>query len=322
MTLAAALVAACATPSSGQLKPAPTATASLAPSTLPSPLGIPLRAPKTFAAVTLDGRIALVSAATGQVAGYLTAAGPGGGPSELAPTADRKTIYFSRGDGTCAGHLATVAVDGGPEIPLQGSGLRGPEQWPAARPTGTEIAFARYDCATYKASLVVANLGAEQHFPAEGITFASWSSDGSRLAYSDGPAISVLDVNAGGAVTSSHRLPGVQGCELTHPEFVPQTQLLAVAEACGVEGPNRLVKIVTVDPTSGEVRNLLLTLRSGMELVSMSFDVTGQFLLYETTASVPSATVISQAAPVQLYWFANGRSELITADSHYRDAVW
>jgi len=322
MILAAALVAACGPPSGGQVKPPPAATASLSPSTLPSPLGIPLRAPKTFAAVTSDGRIALVSAATGQVVGYLTAAGPGGGPSELAPTADRKTIYFSRGDGTCAGHLATVAVDGGREIALQGSGLRGPEQWPAARPTGTEIAFARYDCATYKASLVVANLGSEQHFPSEGIAFASWSSDGGRLAYSDGPAITILDVNAGGAVTSSHGLPAVQGCQLTHPEFVPQTRLLAVAEACGVEGPNRQVKIVTVDPTSGEVRNVLLTLRTGMELVSMSFDATGQFLLYGTTASVPSATVISQASPVQLYWFANGRSQLITADSHYGDAVW
>src|SRR2546427_11389584 len=280
MTLAAALVAACATPSSGQLKPAPTATASLAPSTLPSPLGIPLRAPKTFAAVTLDGRIALVSAATGQVAGYLTAAGPGGGPSELAPTADRKTIYFSRGDGTCAGHLATLAVDGGSEIPLQGSGLRGPEQWPAARPTGTEIAFARYDCATYKVSLVVANLGSEQRFPAEAVAFASWSSDGSQLAYSDVPAITVLEVNAGGTVTSSHRLPSLEGCQVTHLEFVPQAQLLAVAEACGSEGPNRQVKIATLDPITGKVRNVLLTLRKGMDLVSMSFDASGQFLLY------------------------------------------
>ena len=98
MILAAALVAACGPLSGGQVKPPPTAAASLAPSTLSSPLGIPLRAPKTFAAVTSDGRIALVSAATGQVAGYLTAAVLGGGPSELAPTADRKTIYFSRGD--------------------------------------------------------------------------------------------------------------------------------------------------------------------------------------------------------------------------------
>jgi hypothetical protein len=274
--------------------------------------------------VTSDGRIALVSTVTGQVADYLTAALPGGGPSELAPTADRKYIYFSRGDGTCAGHLATVAVGGGPENPLQGSGLRGPEQWPAVRPTGTEIAFARHDCATSKESLIVARLGSgsEQHFVAETVAFASWSSDSSRLAYSDVPAITVLDVNADGAVTSSHRLPSVEGCQLMHSEFVPQTQLLAVAEACGAQGPNRQVKIVTVDPTSGALRNVLLTLATGMELVSMSFDASGQFLLYATTASVPSTTVISQASPVQLYWFANGRSELISADSHYGDAVW
>jgi len=171
-------------------------------------------------------------------------------------------------------------------------------------------------------SLVVANLGSEQRFPAEAVTFASWSSDGSQLAYSDVPAITVLEVNAGGTVTSSHRLPSLEGCQVTHLEFVPQAQLLAVAEACGSEGPNRQVKIATLDPITGKVRNVLLTLRKGMDLVSMSFDASGQFLLYATTASVPSGTVISQAAPVQLYWFANGRSELITADSHYDDAIW
>jgi hypothetical protein len=317
-------MAACGTPFVGQAKPPPTVTASVSPSSFPSPSGTPVRAPDTFTAVTRDGRIARVSAATGQVVTYLTEALPGGGPLELALTADRKTIYFSRGDGTCASHLATVAVGGGPENPLRGSGLHGPELWPAVRPAGTEIAFARYDCATHKPSLIVASLGSgsEQHFVAETVAFPGWSSDGSRLAYSDDPAITVLDVNAGGAVTSSHRLPSIQGCQLTHPAFVPQTQLVAVAEACGVQGPNRQVKIVTVDPNSGEVRNVLLTLRTGMELVSMSFDASGQFVLYETTASIPSETVIYQASPVQLYWFANGRSQLISADSHYGDAVW
>lgn len=324
MTLTAALVAACGTPSGGQAQPPPTATASLAPSSSPSPLGIPLRAPNTFAAVTSEGRIALVSRATSKVARYLTAALPGGGPSELAPTADRNTIYFSRGDGTCAGHLAAVAVEGGAENALQGSGLRGPEQWPAARPAGNTIAFVRFDCATHQESLILAGLGSrsEQRFPGGSIAYTSWNHDGTSLAYSDVGTVWVVDVNPSGTVTRSHRLPAVQGCLLTHATFVPETQLLTVAQACGPEGPAHQVKIVEVDPLTGEVRKLLLTLRSGMDLVSMSFDATGQFLLYASTASVPSGTVISQASPVQLYWFANGQAELISADSPYRDAVW
>jgi len=274
--------------------------------------------------VTLDGRIALVSRATGQVAGYLTAALPGGGPSELAPTADHKTIYFSRGDGTCAGHLATVAVDGGAEQALQGSGLRGPEQWPAVRPDGNTIAFGRYDCATHQESLILARLDSrsEQRFPAGSIAFTSWNPDGTSLAYSNDGTVWVANVNPSGTVTSSHRLPPVQGCLLTHGTFVPQTQLLAVAQACGPEGPAHQVTIVEVDPLTGGVHKLLLTLRNGMNLVSMSFDATGQFLLYASTASVPLGTVISQASPVQLYWFANGRAELISADSPYGYAVW
>jgi hypothetical protein len=108
-----------------------------------------------------------------------------------------KLFYFSRGDGTCAGHLAKVAADGGPESALRGSGLRGPEQWPAVRPTGTQIAFARYDCATHQRAWF-------------------WS-------------------------------------------------------------------VLVLAPVIGEVRNELLTLRSGVDLVSMSFDASGQFLLYATT---------------------------------------
>jgi hypothetical protein len=192
------------------------------------------------------------------------------------------------------------------------------------RPTGTQIAFARYDCATQRESLVLVSLGSgsEQRFPAGSIAFPTWSSDGSRLAYSDVRAITVLEVNAAGTVTNSHQLASVQGCPLWDAVFVPQTQLLAVGQRCGAEGPTRQVKIVDVDPVTGELRNVLLTLRSGVDLVSMSFDASGQFLLYATTSSVPSGTVISQASPVQLYWFAEGRSELISDDSHYGGAVW
>ena len=72
----------------------------------------------------LHARIVVVSAATGRVVRRLTADQAGGGASDPAVSPDGRTVWFSRGDGSCAAHLASVPAAGGPERSLPGSGGR------------------------------------------------------------------------------------------------------------------------------------------------------------------------------------------------------
>ncbi|HEV7536550.1 MAG TPA: hypothetical protein VGP90_13000, partial [Acidimicrobiia bacterium] len=94
----------------------------------------------------LDGRIVVVSAATGRVARRLTAEAPGGGASHPAVGPDGRTGWVSRGDGSCAAHLASVPAAGGPERSLPGSGEEGPESTPLPRPRHDQLAYTRASC--------------------------------------------------------------------------------------------------------------------------------------------------------------------------------
>jgi len=105
-----------------------------------------------------DGRIVVVSIENGRVERHLTDRQSGGGAADPAVSPDGRTVWFSRGDGTCAAHLASVPVAGGKERAIPGSGEAGPENQPLPRPGRAQIAFARSDCDEPGEALVVGDL--------------------------------------------------------------------------------------------------------------------------------------------------------------------
>jgi hypothetical protein len=194
-----------------------------------------------------------------------------------------------------------------------GSRSRGHESQPAVRPTGHQIAFMREDCVSHKVSMVVADLdsGSEQAFPVLAPGFgSSWSSDASRLAYVDGTAVIVTDLNTAGKVTGSHGLAAAPGCRLRFPRFVPQG--LAAVQSCGtVGGPNLHEVIVQLDPDSGALGRTLVEIPAGAMVTSLSVDAGGKFFIYGYVKG-----------HVQLYWLGDGRASLISANYLSGEAVW
>ena len=275
----------------------------------------------------LDGRIVIVSAGTGRVVRSLTSDVPGGGAANPAVTPDGRTVWFSRGDGTCAAHLASVPLAGGAERKLPGSGEAGPESLPLPRPRRAQIAYARASCSDSGEALVVGDLRGVEGHGQLGLEPLQWSRDGDHLlaATPDGSEVRLLDINPAGAIVADQVLnPGdpASGCALVVFGFSPDNNGGYVAERrCGSSDGTAVGRrsLVLLD-RGGVIRQILVRLARGQGFVDQpAFDTTGHSLLF-STAAVQSDT--TQGGPVSLWVWRDGEIRLLARQSGYRHPAW
>lgn len=287
--------------------------------------------PARFVAET-GGRVAVVSVQTGRVEKYLTAGrGPGGGAVDPVVSPDGRRVWFSRADGDCAAHLASVPVGGGKEEPVPGSGEAGPEERPLPRPGHAQLAFARTNCeepAESAESLVVGDLRGLEGYGQTGLVPMAWSSDGKYLLAqtSDGGEVRRLTVNnAGAIVTATVVDPPDQSkeCRLEVVGFSPDDNHGYVAvRRCGKAGESAWRSLVLLDKTGGH-RKTVVRLARGRDFVDrVVFDRTGHSLLFSTTRSVSEDDGGTAEPEVTLWLWRDGKVQRVVRGSPYRHPSW
>lgn len=299
--------------------------------------------PASFVA-ELDGRVVVGSAATGNVVRTLTGEQPGGGAGDPAVDADRQVVWFSRGDGSCATHLASVPVAGGPETPMPGSGEYGTDSEPLPRPGYDQIAFYRAPCHPDPAGdpaatpggdpggggLVVSDAQGLEGHGQTGFIPVAWSGDGKRLLATPAnrAGMAVLDVDDNGAVTNAADLTLADqnpDCSLSVVGFRPDAEPGYVAvRRCAAPGEDIRRALVVLDE-AGAVRSRSLHLSSGQDFVEVAFDRQGDSLLYSTVAVPVGADdpAAGDSEPeVTLWRRQSGTSRAVARQSRYRHVSW
>jgi hypothetical protein len=292
--------------------------------TQPADAGSPAR----FVA-EVDGQIVVVSAETGRIQRRLTAQQPGGGADSPAVTTDGRTVWFTRVDGTCDAHIASVPVAGTEaERKLAGSGEAGAELFPLPRPGHAQLAYARYHCNSAKVSLVVGDLrGVESHGQA-GFIPVAWSRDGARLlaVTTKGDGLRLLDVNDAGAVVADHAVKPADptpGCSLNVLGFSPDDNGGYVAvRRCGAEANGDSQPTLVLLDRNGTVRQTVIRLARGEDFGAvLAFDQSGHSLLFSTVPAGGGANGDDQ--PEGTLWLSrDGNIRLLARQNPYRDAVW
>jgi len=273
-----------------------------------------------------DGRIVVVSAETGRVDRELTVEGPGGGAKEPALTPDGRTVWFSRGDGSCAAHLASVPVAGGKEEKLPGSGEAGPEGTPLPRPGRPHIAYSRIDCKDPSAALIVGDLAGLEGHGQLGLVPLDWSRDGRLLLASaaDGAEVRLLEVNDSGAIVGNQPLDLVDNtkdCRLQAAGFSPDENNGYVAlRRCGLgESARRTIVLLDRD---GDFRRTVVRLPRGEDFLDRpAFDLTGHSLLY-STAPAQEGSASAHDREVTLWLWRDGETRALARQSGYRHPSW
>ena len=276
-----------------------------------------------------DGRIVVVSAATGRIDRYLTGQLPGGGAEEPALSQDGRTVWFSRGDGSCAAHLASVPLAGGKEEKLPGSGEVGPEGTPLPRPDRPHIAYSRIDCKEPGAALIVGDLAGLEGHGQMGLVPLAWSRDGTRLLATgaDSPEARLLEVGESGTIVGNRPLDLVdqtRECRLQAVGFSPDYNNGYVAlRRCGLgESARRTLVLLDQD---GRYRKTVLRLPRGQDFIDRpAFDPTGHSLLY---SSAPvhlddDGGASSDDAEASLWLWRDGETRLLARQSGYRHPSW
>jgi dipeptidyl aminopeptidase/acylaminoacyl peptidase len=273
-----------------------------------------------------DGRIVVVSVGNGRVERHLTNRQAGGKAADPAVSPDGRTVWFSRSDGTCAAHLASVPLAGGKEQALPGSGEAGPENRPLPRPGRAQIAFARSDCDEPGESLVVGDLRGLEGYGQTGLVPLAWSRHGNRLlaVTSDAGEVHLLDVNKAGAIVADTELAPPDrspDCRLQVVGFSPDDNDGYVAvRRCGRPGEEVRRSLVLLGKDGG-VRKVVLRLPRGLDFVDrVAFDRTGGSVLYSTAP----AEIEEGADPEITLWLRrNGQSRRVTnRESPYRNPSW
>ena len=283
------------------------------------------QAPARFAA-EFDNRIIVVSAETGRPERYLTDVKPGGGASRPAVSPDGRVVFFSRGDGNCAAHLASVPLNGGKEQKVPGSGEAGPETVPLPRPGQAQLAFARIDCQKPDSALIVGDLGGLEGRGQPGLVPLDWSRDGSHLLARR--ALSgetrLLDVNKSGGIVADNPLDPpdtVKDCRLKVVGFSPDDNDGYVAiRRCGPSDERGRRSLVLLGQ-DGNLRRTVVRLARNQDFTDRpAFDRTGHSLLYSTVPA--EADDNTGNIPVSLWLWRDGDSRRLgrqTGLSHY---VW
>jgi len=273
------------------------------------------------------GRLVVVSAETGRIERVLTAPQPGGGAHEPAVTADGRAVWFSRGDGTCAAHLAQVPTAGGAEQRLPGSGEAGPEGNPLPRPGRPQVAYARTDCDDGGGTLVIGDLKGLEGYGQTDLVPLAWSRDGTHLlaAAADGDEAQLLEVSENGAIVSHRPLDLAD----TVAECADGAEVVAAYRAhgylavrrCGMgESARRTLVLLSQE---GKYRRTVVRLPRGEDFIDRpAFDPTGHSLLF---SSAPAAFGDGSAAndpEISLWLWRDGETRVLARRSGYRHPSW
>lgn len=285
-------------------------------------------APAGFVA-ELGGRIVVVSAETGRVERYLTAAKPGGAAKDPAVSPDGRRVWFSRRDGRCAAHLASVPVAGGDEKKLPGSGEAGPEGMPLPRPGRAQVAYARTDCDTAGQSLIVGDLAGLEGHGQIGLLPLAWSRKGDHLlaTTADGDEVRLLEVSDSGAIVDNQSLvpadDGTGECRLKVLGFSPDANDGYVAvRRCGSPGPSARRTLVLLGQ-DGRYRKTVLRLPRGHDFLDRpAFDPTGHSLLFSTAPAASDDRGDQHDHEVSLWLWRDGRTRPLARQSRYRHPAW
>jgi hypothetical protein len=287
----------------------------------------PAPGPTRFLA-EVAGRIAVVAAETGRVGEPLTADQPGGGARDPALSPDGRTVWFSRGDGSCAAHIASVPVAGGDEKPLPGSGEVGPERMPLPRPGRDQLAYARADCPETVPVLMVGDLAGVEGHGQRGLVPQAWNRHGTHLlaTTADGQELRLLGINeAGGVVTNEKVAPAdsQDGCIVRVIGFSPDDNDGYVAvRRCGPSGEAGSRSLVLLDKNGGLRRTVVRLSRGHLFVDHVAFDATGHALLYSTAAVAAADGAGTADREVTLWLWRDGQTRRLARQSPYRHPVW
>ena len=276
------------------------------------------------------GRIVVVSAETGRVDRYLTGEHPGGGAREPALSPDGRTVWFSRREGTCGAHLASVPLAGGKEEKLRGSGEAGHEGTPLPRPGRPHIAYSRIDCKEPGAALIVGDLAGLEGHGQLGIVPLAWSRDGTRLlaTTADSHEARLLDVSESGAIAAQHPLELVdttEGCRLEVVGFSPDDNngFVALRRCGGGESVRRSLVLLDKD---GRLRQTVVRLARGEDFIDRpAFDPTGHSLLFAAAPFRPGANdkaTSTDDTEITLWLWRDGETRMLSRQSGYRHPSW
>ena len=271
-----------------------------------------------------DGRLVVVSAATGQVTRRLTPDAPGGGASHPAVAPDGRTVWFSRADGTCAAHLAWVPAAGGRERGLPGSGEEGPETTPLPRPGHDQVAYARADCQSAQTTLVVGDLKGLRAYGQSGLVPLAWSADGDHLLAraADRDERHLLDVDTRGAIADDHPLAPADraaGCQVQVLGFSPgDSDGYVAARRCDPSSGEARRSLVLLD-RAGRLRSTVVRLARGQAFLGAPvFDPSGHSLLF-SAAPVESGAGTDD---VSLWLWRDGNTRRLARGNRYLDPAW
>ena len=274
-----------------------------------------------------DGGIAVVSAETGRVDRWLATEQPGGGAKEPALSPDGRTVWFSRGDGSCAAHLASIPLAGGKEQKLPGSGEAGAEGTPLPRPGQPHVAYSRIDCKEPGAALIVGDLAGLEGHGQLGLVPLAWSRDGTHLlaTAADGDGAQLLEVSEKGAIVSHQPLDlsdTVAECRLQAVGFSPDENngYLAVRR-CGMgESARRTLVLLN---QNGKYRRTVLRLPRGEDFVDRpAFDPTGHSLLFSSAPASFADGSASSDPEISLWLWRDGETRVLARQSGYRHPSW
>jgi hypothetical protein len=273
------------------------------------------------------GRIVVVSAETGRIDRHLTGQLPGGGAEEPALSPDGRTVWFSRGDGSCAAHLASVPLAGGKEEKLAGSGEAGPEATPLPRPSRPHIAYSRIDCKEPGAALIVGDLAGLEGHGQLGLVPLAWSRDGTLLlaTAADSDEARLLEVGESGAIVGNRALELVdttRDCRLQVLGFSPDDNNGYVAlRRCGLgESARRTLVLLDQD---GRYRRTVVRLPRGEDFIDRpAFDRSGHSLLYSSAPAERDDGAAGHDAEVSLWLWRDGETRLLARQSGYRHPSW
>ena len=274
-----------------------------------------------------DGRIVVVSATTGRVERYLTARSAGGA-TDPALSPDGRTIWFSRSDGACAAHLASIPLAGGKEEKLAGSGEAGPETRPLPRPDRAHIAYGRNDCKDPSAAaLIVGDLAGLEGHGQLGLAPLAWSRDGGLLLASavGGSDVRLLEVSKSGAIVGNQPLAvgdNSTECRLQVIGFSPDDNNGYVAlRRCG-SGESARRTLVLLD-RDGRYRQTVVRLPRGEDFLDRpAFDSTGHSLLYATAPTRADQRSGTRDPGVTLRLWRDGETRTLARQSGYHHPSW
>jgi hypothetical protein len=297
-------------------------------------------APATFFAETRDERIAIVSTSSGDVVRFLTDSQPGGGAGGFSTSPDGNTLYFSRGDGTCAGHVAQIDLVNGGETAVPGASppTNAVDSGLSVRPDGGAVAFGRYHCDTRVTDLVIVPISGAPTTEVVGAGLGgplgprSWLPDGSQLIVANEDlangtiAYSTIDVAATGAIAGQHPIetPAIN-CLFFINLVEPSSGLLISTVRCGQQGATDQSTLVEYDPAARRVARTLVTGAPGQILGPITLDSSDRYLLYEIDASPPADAVISSSSPLppsEAWALVDGLSTRFPQGDAYLSISW